>query len=174
MTDLALEIQHGAKTGKLLGSAARNILQTLGQSSSPLDPAVIEELLQTGAWSELNDRFYKTLAFGTGGLRGRTIGKVVTNAERGTPDALGRPEFPCVGTNAMNFYNISRATQGLVAYLHAWFANERIGGRPKIVIAHDTRFFSREFTQLAARVAAENGCDAYVFDGPRSTPELSF
>ena len=42
------------------------------------------------------------------------------------------------------------------------------------MIAHDTRFFSKEFAALAARVAAENGCDAFVFDGPRSTPELSF
>src|SRR5437660_5391710 len=42
------------------------------------------------------------------------------------------------------------------------------------MIAHDPRFFSNEFTDLAARIAAENGCDAFVFDGPRSTPELSF
>src|SRR5688572_29512214 len=174
MTDLALEIQHGAKTGKLLGSAARNILQTLGQSSSPLDPAVIEELLQTGAWSELNDRFYKTLAFGTGGLRGRTIGKIVTAAERGTLQPLDRPEFPCVGTNAMNYYNISRATQGLVLYLRKWWTRAARAERPKIVIAHDTRHFSREFAELAARVAVENGSDAALFAGPRSTPQLSF
>src|SRR5205085_2706322 len=61
-----------------------------------------------------------------------------------------------------------------VAYLKGWFAQEGLTGRPKLVIAHDTRFFSREFTALAARVAAENGCDAFIFDGPRSTPELSF
>src|SRR5438094_255133 len=42
------------------------------------------------------------------------------------------------------------------------------------VLALDTRFFSREFADLAARIAAENGCDAFVFSGPRSTPELSF
>ena len=143
-------------------------------ATSPLYAQVVTELVNADAWDELNDRFYKTLAFGTGGLRGRTIGKVVTAVERGTPDELGRPEFPCVGTNAMNFYNISRATQGLVAYLHDWFRNERLPGRPKIVIAHDTRHFSKEFAQLTAQVAAENGCDACVFDGPRSTPELSF
>ena len=126
------------------------------------------------AWDELNDRFYKTLAFGTGGLRGRTIGKIVTDAERGTPDELGRPEFPCVGTNAMNFYNISRATQGLVAYLHDWFLNERTARQAED--RHRARYaaFLAEFAELAARVAAENGCDACVFDGPRSTPQLSF
>jgi phosphoglucomutase len=74
----------------------------------------------------------------------------------------------------MNFFNISRATQGLVAYLHESFQKSGSAPRPRLVIAHDTRFFSREFTALAARVASENGCDAYVFSGPRSTPELSF
>lgn len=174
MTDLALEIRHAADTGKLLGTAAQNILQTLEQSSSPLYPAVIDELLNAAAWSELNDRFFKTLAFGTGGLRGRTIGKIVAAAERGTLQALDRPEFPCVGTNAMNYYNISRATQGLVAYVKKWWKRAARAGRPKIVIAHDTRHFSREFAELSARVAVENGCDAALFEGPRSTPQLSF
>ena len=68
----------------------------------------------------------------------------------------------------------SRATHGLVAYLHEWFDKQNNPARPGIVIAHDTRFFSPEFAQLSARVAAGNGCDAFVFDGPRSTPELSF
>src|SRR5207302_7792747 len=66
------------------------------------------------------------------------------------------------------------ATEGLVAYLHEWRAKEKIRGKPKIVIAHDTRHFSKEFAELAAKTAAENGCDACVFEGPRSTPELSF
>jgi phosphoglucomutase len=135
---------------------------------------VIEELIASGEWDELNDRFYKTLEFGTGGIRGRTIGKIVTAAERGDAAQDKRPQFPCVGTNAMNFYNVNRATQGLVAYLKEWHAGNKIDNRPKIVIAHDTRFFSKEFTELAARVVSENGCDACVFDGPRSTPELSF
>jgi len=115
-----------------------------------------------------------TLAFGTGGLRGRTIGKTVAAAERGDSRENERPEFPCVGTNAMNFFNISRATQGLIAYLHDWNQREKISAKPKIVIAHDPRFFSEEFSELTAKIAAENGCDAFVFDGPRSTPELSF
>ncbi|MDQ6623983.1 MAG: phospho-sugar mutase [Verrucomicrobiota bacterium] len=160
--------------GRLLKSAATNIAALLDSPSSELGAQVVEELMAGGHWSELNDRFYKTLAFGTGGLRGRTIGKIVTAAERGNAPNESPPQFPCVGTNAMNFYNIARATRGLVAYLHDWFAQESLGGKPKIVIAHDTRFFSREFTALAAQVAAENGADACVLDGPRSTPELSF
>ncbi len=134
----------------------------------------VSELVDADEWSELNDRFYQTLAFGTGGLRGRTIGKIVTAAERGNAREGERPEFPCVGTNAMNFFNVSRATRGLVAYLHDCHRDQRISAKPKIVIAHDPRFFSREFAELAGKVASENGCDAFVFDGPRSVPELSF
>ena len=134
-------------------SSAANIAALLDGATSPLYSEVVAELIDAGAWNELNDRFYKTLAFGTGGLRGRTIGKVVTKSERGS-EPLGRPEFPCVGTNAMNYYNISRATQGLVAYLKDWFAAQQIAGKPKLVIAHDTRLFSPEFTALAAKVAA--------------------
>src|SRR5262249_41568630 len=102
------------------------------------------------------------------------IGKIVTKAERGNAPKTERPEFPCVGTNAMNFSNINRATRGLVAYLQDWNRRQEISAKPKIVIAYDPRFFSKEFAELAAKVAAENGCDAFVFDGPRSVPELSF
>ena len=155
-------------------SAAQNIRMLLGSDPSDLYFRAVDELVTNGEWSELNDRFYQTLAFGTGGLRGRTIGKIVTVAERGNAPPEERPEFPCVGTNAMNFFNISRATRGLVAYLHDWNRRETISSTPKFVIAYDPRFFSKEFAQLAAKVASENGCDAFVFEGPRSVPELSF
>ncbi|KAB2646256.1 MAG: phospho-sugar mutase [Verrucomicrobia bacterium] len=174
MSDLNVLLQQAVAAGQLLESSARNIGLMLGRSSSPEIAGSVGELVERGAWEELNDRFYKALAFGTGGLRGRTIGKIVTAAERGAPQPLDRPELPCVGTNAMNFYNISRATQGLVAYVKEWFAQTGQPGRPKIVVAHDTRHFSRDFTALAARVAVENGCDVCIFDGPRSTPQLSF
>ena len=167
-------IKRAASAGQLKESSAQNISTLLRNAPSVLYQEVITELIAAEAWDELNDRFYKTLAFGTGGLRGRTIGKIVTKAERGSGADDQPPEFPCVGTNAMNFYNVSRATKGLVGYVREWRAVERIEGKAKIVIAHDTRHFSKEFAALAARVAAENGCDARVFDGPRSTPELSF
>jgi phosphoglucomutase len=174
MPDLSLDLDAAVAAGHLLASSAQNIRQLLARSSSPVDAASIEELVRLAAWPELNDRFFRTLAFGTGGLRGRTIGKIVTQAEAGTPQALGRPEFPCVGTNAMNYFNISRATQGLVAYLKDHCAAGNLPGRPKLCIAHDTRHFSRAFAELCAKVAVENGCDALLFDAPRSTPELSF
>ncbi len=172
--DFASLLEEATRAGELRASTVANIRELLEASVSPVYAAAVAELMQAREWAELNDRFYKTLAFGTGGLRGRTIGKIVTRAERGEAGVNERPEFPCVGTNAMNFFNVSRATQGLVAYLHEWRAQEKIDGKPKIVIAHDSRHFSKEFTALAAKTAAENGCDACVFDGPRSTPELSF
>jgi phosphoglucomutase len=168
------QTKSAAATGELMESAAQNIRMLLGKNPSDLYFRTVNELVTDGEWSELNDRFYRTLAFGTGGLRGRTIGKIATASERGNARPGERPEFPCVGTNAMNFFNISRATRGLVAYLHDWNRRERILAKPKIVIAHDPRFFSKEFAELAAKVASENGCDAFVFEGSRSVPELSF
>src|SRR5580698_10541607 len=174
MSDISSSLRQAVQAGHLLESSARNIAQLLERASSPVTAESIGELVAKSAWEELNDRFYKTLAFGTGGLRGRTIGKIVTTAEQGEPQPLGRPQRPCVGTNAMNYYNISRATQGLVAYLKEWFAKNNLPGKPSIAIAHDTRHFSRDFAELAAKVAVENGCDAALFERPRSTPELSF
>ena len=168
------KIERAVADGELMESAATNIRILLSRAPSDLYLRVVDELVTAGAWPELNDRFYQTLVFGTGGLRGRTIGKIVTAAERGSSRKDERPQFSCVGTNAMNFFNISRATQGLVAYLHDWNQRAKISAKPKIVIAHDPRFFSKEFCKLTARIAVENGCDVFVFEGPRSTPELSF
>jgi phosphoglucomutase len=172
--ELNSRIERAVARGQLLESTAKNIRTLLEGASSDLYFRSVNELVDTADWDELNDRFYQTLAFGTGGLRGRTIGKIVTSAERGNAREGERPELPCVGTNAMNFFNINRATRGLVAYLQEWNPREGISTKPKIVIAYDPRFFSKEFAELAAKVAAENGCDAAVFDGPRSVPELSF
>jgi phosphoglucomutase len=172
--ELNPEIERAVAHGQLLASSAKNIRTLLEGAGSDLYFRSVKELILASEWQEVNDRFYQTLAFGTGGLRGRTIGKIVTTAERGSAGEGERPEFPCVGTNAMNFFNINRATRGLVAYLHDWNRRGGILARPKIVIAHDPRFFSKEFAELTAKVAAENGCDAFVFDSPRSVPELSF
>jgi phosphoglucomutase len=172
--NLGSTFARAVANGQLTEAALKNIQSLLGGSSSPLYIQSVTELAESGSWEELNNRFYKTLSFGTGGLRGRTIGKIVTKSERGKAGPNDPPEFPCVGTNAMNLYNVSRATQGLVAYLHNVLDRQKFSGKPKIVIAHDPRFFSKQFADLAAKVASENGCDGFVFDGPRSTPELSF
>ena len=162
------------EAARLLDSVSKNIRLLVDADTSPSYARSVTQLAEAGQWGELVDRFWRTLAFGTGGLRGRTIGRVVSTAERGKAKDGARPELPCVGTNAMNFFNISRAVQGLVSYCHEWFGKKKLKGRPKIVIAHDTRHFSREFAELAAKIAVELGCDAGLFAGPRSTPELSF
>lgn len=96
---------------------------------------------------EIEDRFYKELEFGTGGLRG-VIG---------------------AGTNRMNIYTVRKATQGLANYII------KQGGQEKgVAIAYDSRFMSPEFADEAALCLAANGIKAYVFDALRPTPELSF
>lgn len=174
MEDLAKLLRRGRESGGLLESSQANIESLLASQPDPREVESVRELAEAGDWGELNNRFFRTLAFGTGGLRGKTIGAVVTSAERGTPQAMDRPEFPCTGTNAMNYLNISRATQGLVAYVREFAAKEKLPHRPRICICYDTRFFSREFADLASKVITENGCDALVFAEPRPTPELSF
>ena len=171
MSILEATLSAAVKEGKLLASAKANIQALIDGSSTDFASQVIGELAASGHWGELNDRFYKTLAFGTGGLRGRTIGRVIAKSEQGAGGPNGRPEHPCVGTATMNFYNVGRAVRGLVAYAKR---SAPIDRKPQIVFAHDTRHFSRDFAEFCAKVASENGCDAYLFEGPRSTPQLSF
>jgi phosphoglucomutase len=171
---LADQLQAAATSGQLLAASHDNIRALLAASDNPLYRASIEELASAGQWAELNDRFFQALKFGTGGLRGRTVGKIVTKAERGSAPADQRPDHPCVGTNAMNFYNVSRATRGLVTYIKNYRANASLSGKPSIVFAHDTRHFSIEFAQFCAKIATDHGADVYLFDGCRATPEMSF
>lgn len=171
---LEASLQSAADAGQLLKSSHENIQALLSASDNPVYRSSIEELAQAGQWEELNDRFFQALKFGTGGLRGRTIGRVVTSAERGNAAADQRPDHPCVGTNAMNFFNVGRATRGLVAYAKAYRASAGLTGKPSIVFSHDTRHFSADFAKRCAQIAIDNGADVYLFDGCRATPEMSF
>ncbi|QIF03574.1 phospho-sugar mutase [Roseimicrobium sp. ORNL1] len=167
-------LQQAAADGKLLETSLKNIQSLLAGSTNPVYLLSVQELVDAGAWTELNDRFFASLKFGTGGLRGRTIGKIVTKAEQGTAAPGERPSFACVGTNSMNEYNVSRATQGLANYCVKYRKNAGVSGRPRIVFAHDTRHFSTEFARKCAQIATDLGCDVSLFDGPRATPEMSF
>lgn len=100
--------------------------------------------------AELEDRFYRDLEFGTGGLRG-VIG---------------------AGSNRMNRYTVARATQGFAQYILEEHAGKE--GQPSVVIAHDCRHFSPEFALEAALVLAGNGIVAKLFPSLRPTPQLSF
>ena len=99
---------------------------------------------------EIKERFYKSLEFGTGGLRG-IIG---------------------AGTNRMNVYTVRKATRGICRYIDRKFGEE--GKNRGVVIAHDSRRMSREFCEEAAATLAAYGIKAFVFDSLRATPMLSF
>jgi len=165
-------LQQAVKSGKLLDSSLENIQRLLRGTKAIEVPKTIDELVDAKAWDELNNRFYKTLAFGTGGLRGRTIGTIVTKEEQGnSPSDAPCPQFPCVGTASMNYYNVGRAMRGLLIYIARTVP---AGKKPLVVIGYDTRHFSREFAKYCATISIELGYDCALFDEPCSTPEVSF
>lgn len=106
-----------------------------------------DELSKITDEKEIEDRFYKELSFGTGGLRG----------------IMG------AGPNRMNKYTVARATQGYADYLKSEF-----DGEISVAIAYDSRNNSRFFAETAAGVLAENNIKAYMFDTLMPTPVLSF
>lgn len=111
--------------------------------------AAVKKMLENEDKTELIDAFYRTLEFGTGGLRG----------------IMGP------GTNRMNIYTMGAATQGLSNYLNKCFADlDEIS----VVIGHDSRNNSRLFAETAAQIFSANGIKAYLFDDMRPTPEMSF
>ena len=168
------KIRAAGQAGQLLPSAVENLTAWLDAALPPWAVASIDELVTREAWSELNDRFYRYLEFGTGGMRGRTIGVVATQVETGQVGPLGTPEHPGVGNNMMNDFTVVRATIGLYRYVHGYLAKVGRYDAPKLVIAHDVRHFSRHFCELAASTWSRLGGVALIFDGPRSTPQLSF
>lgn len=170
----AEKISKAGKAGKLLASAADNLNAWLRAGLPEWAARSLAELIERGEWAELNDRFYRYLEFGTGGMRGRTIGQVATKAETGTLSSTGTPEHAAVGSNLLNEFTLTRAVIGLHRYMAQYLAAQGIAARPRIVIAHDVRHFSRHFCELAASTWTRLGGEAFIFDGPRSTPQLSF
>lgn len=166
----ALHLTEEARS-KLLASTQQNIARVYGDTGgTDRDRASIDELLAAKAWTELDDRFFRDIAFGTGGMRGRTIGKIVTKSEAGKPQPLDRPEFPGTGTDMLNYGNVRRAVSALGAYLIEGYPGEKLS----VVVAHDTRHFSPDFAQTAAQALNVLGIDALLFPEDRSTPQLSF
>ena len=160
-------------SGKIMESSAANISAWLAENFLPewaVDALV--ELFEEARYEEIDDRFFRFLAFGTGGMRGRTIGKSPAMAELGRQSEQGTPEHAAVGANNMNDFNVVRATMGLFNYCKSHLG--AVGGVPKLAVAYDVRHFSKRFGELAASVWARMGGEAYIFDSPRSTPQLSF
>ncbi len=164
-----------AASGSLLDSTAENLQTWLsGGFLSEASVKSVQELLAGENVEELNNRFYKTIAFGTGGMRGRTIGAKPTTVEAGDMSQTGSPRHPGVGSNMLNEYTVARATLGLFNYAKAYHDREGIASAPRLVIAHDVRHFSRFFCELSASIWSKMGGEAFIFEGPRSTPQLSF
>jgi phosphoglucomutase len=167
-------IKAAAQAGQLLPAAAENLAAFLGAKLPPWAVSSIDELVAKQAWSELNDRFYRYLEFGTGGMRGRTIAMVPAAAETGKIDAKGSPEHAAVGSNMLNDFTLVRATVGLFRYTRKYLERRGDRAKPRLVIAHDVRHFSRHFCELAASAWVKLGGEALIFNGPRPTPQLSF
>lgn len=115
-------------------------------NSPEIDDDTKAELKNIIDETELEDRFYKDLEFGTGGLRG-IIG---------------------AGSNRLNIYTVGKATQGFANYLNNKYTS------PKVAIAYDSRHMSKEFSEYAARVLAGNGIKVYLYDRLTPTPMLSY
>ncbi len=168
-------LQSALEDGRLLPEVGPRFLTWYRSEALPAwAREALEELVATGQWEELNDRFYQDLAFGTGGMRGRTIGRVSASSEVG-PDGQADPRHAAVGAHCLNDFNVARATLGLYRHTRHFLEEAGRGHEvPSLVLVHDVRFFSRRFAELAASVWSAQGGQAYLYDGPRSTPQLSF
>ena len=116
---------------------------------SDSDPLKAELVAIADDDKEKEERFYQDLAFGTAGLRGK-VG---------------------AGTNRMNFLTVGKASQGVADYI---VSKGQAACDAGVIIAHDPRHFSREFSELAAGIFAANGIKVYTFPSLRPTPELAF
>ena len=110
------KIKSAGAAGRLMPGAVDNLTAFLGANLPDWAVASIGELVAKEAWSELNDRFYRYLEFGTGGMRGRTIGVVTAAAETGKLSAIGTPEHAAIGSNMLNDFTLIRAVVGLFRY----------------------------------------------------------
>ena len=134
---------------KLLKEVTEKAQIWLGEGYDPETKAEVKKMLDNEDKTDLVESFYKTLEFGTGGLRG----------------IMG------AGTNRMYLYTVGSATQGLANYLKEAFPHlDQI----KVVVGHDVRNNSRKFAETVANVFSANGIKVYLFDSCRPTPELSY
>ncbi|VVM04660.1 phosphoglucomutase [Methylacidimicrobium cyclopophantes] len=135
-----------------------------------VEKASVAELIGTGRWEEIEERFGTTLSFGTGGIRSRTIARFPTAAERGGADRDDPPRFPAVGSGMLNERTVRRTSLGFGEYLRTASPGHPIS----VVIAYDTRLFSALFAEICAETFQSLGFVVWLFSEERPTPELSF
>ncbi len=134
---------------KLLQEVTAKAQSWLSEGYDEQTRAEVQAMLDNEDKTDLVESFYKTLEFGTGGLRG----------------IMG------AGCNRMNIYTVGSATQGLANYLNEAFKDlDQIA----VVVGHDVRNNSRLFAETVANIFSANGIKVYLFEGPRPTPELSY
>ncbi len=151
-TEEALTSLSRAETeGTISGAAVANIRRWLTEPPFVRYRPLLLDEIEGQRWRALDDAFFAVLEFGTGGRRGKM--------------------YP-VGTNVLNERTIAESARGLADYVLSRRA--AADGRPRCVIARDTRHRSPEFAELCARVLAAAGFEVFLFDAPRSTPLLSF
>ena len=142
-------LESAAAEGRLTPSAVKNVRIWLTEPYLAEYAPQVAQHMAAGKWKELEDVFWTTIPFGTGGRRGRL--------------------YP-IGTNAVNDRTMGESAQGLANYV-----KEVVRDKPlACAIAYDTRHRSREFAELSAQIMAAAGFKVYFLNGYRSTPEVSF
>ena len=136
-------------TDNLSLAAIKNINKWLEEPKYAEYKAEVKSLIDNCDWSQLEDSFFKEIEFGTGGRRGKTG----------------------VGSNRINKVTIGESAQALCEYALSF---DEMAAKKGIAIAYDTRLTSLDLSRFVAQVVAANGFKAYLFDGFRATPELSF
>jgi phosphoglucomutase len=141
------KIKHAFESGKICRESYENLVKWLTGIEYQPYWGEIEDYVKFEKWTDLDDAFFKIIEFGTGGRRG----------PRG------------VGPNRINLRTIGESAQGLCDYIHE-------AGKPEkgVVVAYDTRYYSREFAKEVCQIIAGNAIPAYIYPEPRSTPQLSF
>jgi phosphoglucomutase len=146
MNDILRQALHEKKLNK---RAYDEICKWLTEAEFEEFVPELQRLIEANEWNTLMDQFYRTVIFGTAGIRG----------------------VMDIGTNRINNYTIRWASQSFAQYLLKYKPDIAGAG---VAIAYDSRFHSEEFMQETARVLAANGIPVYIFKYYRATPELSF
>jgi phosphomannomutase len=149
LSEVLQQLDIALANGRITPGAEKNIRTWLTAPYLADYASAVAEHIAAGKWRELEDVFWTTIPFGTGGRRGRM--------------------YP-IGTNAINDRTIGESAQGLADYVR-----EVVGDKPlACAIAYDTRHRSREFAEICASIMAAAGFKVWFLDGFRSTPEVSF
>lgn len=141
--------QQAAASGTLSPEALQNLKRWLTESAFAAFVPDLHTLIDQKAWEQLEDSFYSRIMVGTGGIRGPLR----------------------VGPNGINCRTIGEAAQGLSHFIHDFGEEAVMGG---VVVGYEARKQSADFARLCCEVFAANGIKAFLFDGLRTTPEVSF